>query len=309
MIKKGLKKVRKAMPFKKSTLENCIQIDSIYTIHYFEYTNKFYFPGESHDFWEFVFVDKGSVDICMEHTELTLKKGEIAFHQPNEFHKVSTYGHTAPNLVVVSFESFSPLMDFFRGKILKIDQKERTLLAELLIEARNLFSSPLDDPYLTEMIKKEDAPIGAEQFIKTYLEQFLIHLLRRYSNDEKQLDMPYTKNTAVIFKRITAYMEDNISKRLTIEQICLDNMIGRTQLQKIFQIEVGTGIIDYFSKLKINAAKHMIRDGKLNFSQISEQLGYSSIHYFSRQFKKLSGMSPSEYASSLKSIVEKKEFE
>lgn len=293
------------MSFTKSTLENCIQIDSLYTIHYFEYTNNFYFPGEAHDFWEFIFVDKGSVDICMNQTELTLKKGEIAFHQPNEFHKVSTYGHTAPNLVVVSFETQSPLMDFFKGQILKIDQKERALLAEMLVEARNLFSSPLDDPFLTEMITKEDAPLGAKQLIKIYLEQFLIRLLRRYFSEAEQPKVSSTKNTGVIFQRVSNYMEDNISKHLTIEQICWDNMIGRTQLQKIFQVEAGTGIIDYFSKLKINSAKHMIRDGKLNFSQIAEQLGYSSIHYFSRQFKKISGMSPSEYASSVKSIIEK----
>ena len=294
------------MSFKKNTLDSCIQIDALYTIHYFEYTNNFYFPGESHDFWEFVFVDKGSVDICMNQTDLTLKRGEIAFHQPNEFHKVSTYGHTAPNLVVISFETQSPLMDFFRDKVFKLDQKERALLAEMLIEAKNLFSSPLDDPYLTEMVQKENAPIGATQLIKIYLEQFLIHLLRRYSDNIEQPNAPTTKNTDSIFKRVSDYMEDNISKHLTIEQICWDNMIGRTQLQKIFQLEAGTGIIDYFSKLKINAAKHMIRDGKLNFSQISEQLGYSSIHYFSRQFKKIAGMTPSEYASSVKSIVEKK---
>lgn len=293
------------MSFIKSKLENCINIDSLYTIHYFEYTNNFYFPGETHDFWEFIYVDKGSVDICMDQNELTLKKGDIAFHQPNEFHKVSTYGQTAPNLVVISFESQSPLMDFFRGQILKIDQKERALLANLIIEARNLFSSPLDDPYLTEMVKKEIAPIGAEQLIKIYLEQFLIHLSRRYSTGNKHTEPTTAKNTTDIFKRVADYMEDNISHHLSIEQICWDNMIGRTQLQKIFQSETGTGIIDYFSKMKIDAAKHMIRDGRLNFTQISEQLGYSSIHYFSRQFKKIAGMTPSEYASSVKSIVEK----
>lgn len=293
------------MSYVKNELKNCIHIDSIYTIHYFEYTSNFYFSGESHDFWEFICVDKGSVDICMDNTELTLRKGDIAFHQPNEFHKVSTFGLTAPNLVVISFDTQSPLIDFFRGKVLKIDQRERALLADLIIEARNLFSSPLDDPYLTEMHKKEETPIGTEQLIKIYLEQFLIHLMRRYSTGEKQPDCSSTKNTADIFKRVVDYMEDNISQHLTIEQICWDNMIGRTQLQKIFQLETGAGIIDYFSKLKINAAKHMIRDGRLNFTQISEQLGYSSIHYFSRQFKKIAGMTPSEYASSVKAIVEK----
>ncbi len=295
------------MQFTKIKLENCITVDSVYTIHYFEYTNNFYYAGESHDFWEFIYVDKGSVDICMDDKQITLKKGDIAFHQPNEFHKVSTYGHTAPNLVVISFDSRSPLMDFFRCQIFKTDQKERDLLADTLIEARKLFSSPLGDPYLTEMTKKEDAPIGTEQLIKIYLEQFLIHLVQRYTMEEaKELEYSSQKTTD-IFKRVTSYMEDNISKHLTIEQICWDNMIGRTKLQKIFHVEAGIGIIEYFSKLKISAAKHMIRDGKLNFSQISEQLGYSSIHYFSRQFKKITGMSPSDYASSVKSIFDKKQ--
>lgn len=293
------------MPFIQSKLENCINIDSLYTIHYFEYTNDFYFSGESHDFWEFIFVDKGSVDICMGDTELTLQKGEIAFHQPNEFHKVSTYGHTAPNLVVIAFDCSSSLMDFFRNRVVKIDQQERALLANLIIEAGNLFASPLNDPYLTEMIKKEVAPIGAEQLIKLYLEQFLIHLLRRYSTENTQAEPSTIKNTADVFNRVTDYMEANLSQHLTIEKICWDNMIGRTQLQKIFKKECGTGIIDYFSKMKITAAKHMIRNGQLNFTQVAELLGYSSIHYFSRQFKKITGMSPSEYASSVKSIVER----
>lgn len=295
------------MQFTKIELKNCITVNSIYTIHYFEYTNNFYFAGESHDFWEFIYVDKGSVDICMDDKQITLKKGDIAFHRPNEFHKVSTFGHTAPNLVVISFESHSPLMEFFCCQVLKTEQRERSLLADVLIEAKRLFESPLDDPYLTEMIRKDDAPIGTEQLIKIHLEQFLIHLVQRYTLEEES-NLEYSpQNTTDIFKRVTAYMEDNIAKHLTIEQICWDNMIGRTKLQKIFHIETGIGIIDYFSKMKISAAKHMIRDGKLNFSQISEQLGYSSIHYFSRQFKKITGMSPSDYASSVKSIFDKKQ--
>ncbi len=294
------------MSYVKNELRDCICIDSLYTIHYFEYTSSFYFSGESHDFWEFIFVDKGSIDICMDDREITLKKGEIAFHQPNEFHKVSTYGKTAPNLIVISFESHSPIMDFFRGQILKIDQKEHVLLAEILVEARNLFSTPLDDPYLKEMVKKETIPLGTEQLIKIYLEQFLIHLLKRYSSRERQPEISTAKNTNDIFRRVTDYMENNISQHLTIEKICWDNMICRTQLQQIFHQETGMGIIDYFSKQKVEAATHMIRAGRLNFTQISEQLGYSSIHYFSRQFKKISGMSPSEYATSVKAIIERK---
>ena len=287
------------------TLEDSLRIDELFTIHYFEYTGEFLFSGESHDFWEFVCVDKGSVKICMDDKELTLHKGEIAFHQPNEFHNVSTYSQIAPNLVVISFRCNSPLMDFFRNKVLKIDEKDRSLLARILVEAQNLFETPLNNPYTKEMLKKKNVPIGTEQFIRMYLESFLLGLLRRYSLAEQKLQLPVTKSSTDIFKRVSDYMEDNLAARLTIEVICRDNMIGRTQLQNVFQKEVGMGVIEYFSKMKIESAKHMIRIGSLNFTQISEQLGYASIHYFSRQFKKLSGMTPSEYASSVKAMMDK----
>ena len=58
--------------------------------------------------------------------------------------------------------------------------------------------------------------------------------------------------------------------------------------------------MDYFSRMKITAAREMIREGRLNFTQISEKLGFQSVHYFSRRFRSLTGMSPSEYADSVK---------
>jgi len=293
------------MNYQSTLLEDIIHIDELYTIHYFEYTANFFFPGESHDFWEFICVDKGSVKICMDDKEVTLHKGEIAFHQPNEFHNVSTYSQIAPNLVVISFKCNSPLMDFFKHKVLKIDEKERTLLANILVEARNLFSTPLDDPYTTEMTKKKHFQFGSEQLIRMYLEQFLIRLVRRYTTIETNISLPVTKSSYDIFKRVTDYMEANLTAHLTISQICLDNMIGRTQLQNIFHKEVDMGVIEYFSKMKIDNAKHMIRAGRLNFSQIAEQLGYTSIHYFSRQFKQIAGMTPSDYASSVKAMMER----
>lgn len=80
------------MQYKSVSLENKLVIPEIFTIHYFEYTNTFSFEGESHDFWEFIYVDKGEVNILMDRTPLTLRKGEIAFHKPNEFHMVKAAG-------------------------------------------------------------------------------------------------------------------------------------------------------------------------------------------------------------------------
>lgn len=301
------------MRYQSAVLEEMITINTIYSIHYFEYMSNFSFEGEAHNFWEFICVDKGEVGVTSGDQFTVLKKGDIAFHKPNEFHNVKATGVTAPNLVVISFACESPHMNFFRDKILRIDEQERNLLADIIIEARNSFSGRLDDPYQTKLDKKQSEAFGSEQLIKIHLEHFLIHLLRKYSNPivlRKKLPTTIPKATksksdAEIFNRVVDYLEAHLSAHVTIEQICRDNLIGRSQLQKIFREKVDLGIIEYFSKMKIDAAKQMIRTNRMNFTQISEQLGYTSIHYFSRQFKKITSMTPSEYASSIKAMAER----
>ena len=51
------------MTYIKTTLKREIAIDSIITIHYFEYKSDFHFAGERHNFWEFQCVDKGKAEI------------------------------------------------------------------------------------------------------------------------------------------------------------------------------------------------------------------------------------------------------
>lgn len=297
------------MSYECVSLKDQFNIKDIYSVHYFEYMKDFHFKGEAHDFWEFCYVDKGEIVVQADSTVHILRKGEVIFHKPNEFHMLRANGKIAPSLLVASFSCTNPSMFFFQNQIFKIDAKERNFLGELIIEARNTFSCPLNDPYLQHFTLKEDIFFASEQLIHIYLEQFLISLFRRHSSGKvMESILPKStrlKNESDTFNQIICYLEQHITSRITIEKICADNMIGRTQLQKLFQEKSNLGIIKYFSHMKIDSAKQMIRNGTMNFTQISEYLGYSSIHYFSRQFKKLSGMTPSEYASSIKAISER----
>lgn len=301
------------MGYESVRLDEMIKINEIYSIHYFEYMNNFSFVGESHNFWEFCFADKGEVVITSGQTDTVLKKGDIAFHQPNEFHNVKANGEIAPNLIVVSFKCDSPYMDFFKNKILRVDEIERNLLADIIIEARHRYEGRLDDPYQTKLTEKmaEDY-FASGQMIRLCLGHLLIHLIRRYSSHfsaKRQAVPRISKTTKLksdeeVFNRVVTYLEDHLNSKVTIEQICRDTLVGRSQLQKIFRDRSGLGIIEYFCQMKITAAKQMIRTNRMNFTQISERLGYTSIHYFSRQFKKLTNMTPSEYASSVKAMAE-----
>jgi YesN/AraC family two-component response regulator len=63
------------------------------------------------------------------------------------------------------------------------------------------------------------------------------------------------------------------------------------------------GVMEYFKALKIEEAKTLIKESELNFTEISEKLSYASIHYFSRHFKRATGMNPSQFASSVKIMI------
>lgn len=290
------------------------EIGKIFSIHYFEYMNDFVFEGESHNFWEFVCVDKGEVKITAGEKQFLLKKGDIAFHEPNEWHSVEALGTKPPNLVVISFHCDSPAMDFFRKKILKTDEFERSLLANIIKETITFFDCRLDDPYLKEITTKTPEMFASPQMVKLLLLHFLIHIRRRYmtnlpspssAGDKLSLTSSVSDNNKQTFDHILSYMEENICSPLTIEKICKDNLISKAKLQDIFNKHTEMGIIDYFSKLKIAKAKTLIRQRDMNFTEISNYLGFNSIHYFSRKFKKETGMSPSEYVSSIKAMAEK----
>lgn len=296
------------MVYESVILQQPLQIDKIFTIHYFEYMNNFSFPGETHNFWEFLYVDKGEVIVTAGSRQLSLKKDDVIFHRPEEFHALHSNGKVAPNLVVISFECTSAFMDFFAGRTMSVTESERNLLAQIILEARALFDTPIDDPYVTRMDRVEKPPFGCEQMIKIHLEQFLIQLARRYSNlyqNPKETRILRQKSdNDDLYARILNYLEARLNTQVTIEQICRDNLIGRSQLQKLFRDKNNCGIIHCFSTMKIDAAKEMIRTRQLNFTQIADALGYTSVHYFSRQFKKLTGMTPSEYSSSIKKLSE-----
>ena len=275
------------MAYKSISLRTTLSVRGIISIHYFDYMSDFSFPGESHDFWELLCVDKGEIDAVAGDQRHTLKRGSIIFHQPGEFHNVITNGRSAPSLVVIAFDCRSSCMEAFRGQILSVQETESALLAQIIIEARRAFTGRLDDPYQEELIRNTETPgFGAEQLIRNYLEELLIHLYRRYFANPFPVPplspgRPLKRRPNETYNRIIRYMEEHVSEQLTIEKICKNALISRSRLQKLFQESHGCGVMEFFTFMKIDTAKELIRTNQLNFTQISDRLGYTSVHYFS----------------------------
>lgn len=290
-----------APEYRPLTPRRPLEVSQLYSVHYFEYAGSYAFAGERHDFWELLYVDKGALQVTAGERTCQVGQGQVIFHAPGEFHALSAAG-TAPDLVVVGFDCAGSAMEFFRERTAFIRTEERALLARIVAESAAAFSTPLNDPDTAEFRRRTEQPFGGEQLLCAALEELLIRLIRREA--EPRRDNPRQAAPSGALEQVMAYLEQRVDRPLTLEQICRENLIGRSRLQKLFHAHTGGGVMAWFGRLKIQAARRMIREGRLNFTQIAAGLGFQSVHYFSRRFRLETGMSPSEYARSVKMLSE-----
>ena len=293
------------MPFTPTVISRPVRVDRVVTVHYFEYSSSYYFEGEQHDFWEFVYVDKGEVDVLAGGRELRLGRGSLLIHPPGEFHALRATGSSAPNLVVASFFCEGDALARLGEGPYPMGEAERALIGGIVAEAERAFATPLDDPTTTALERRPDAPLGAEQLVAAYMEELLIRLLRAGAPEPRGAGPMEPQSRNEVFLRVDAYLAERLSQTLTLDRICRDNLVGRSRLQQIFHAETGGGVMEYFGRRKIEAAKEMIRRDDGNFTEIANRLGYQAIYYISRHFKKVTGMTPSEYASGVRALAAK----
>ena len=288
-------------------LKEAITIDHLVTVHYFEYSKNYLFEGEKHNFWEFLYVDKGAINVMADERKFILKQGEMIFHKPNEWHNVTANGQVAPNLIVVAFNCQSEAMNHFNNKVLTVNNRIKNHLGNIVLEAKHAFSSNLADPQLKHFKKREKPKFASEQLIKLHLEMLLIELIR----EDKNLQVvtrtspnirEYAQEEKVNI--IINLLKENLYESLSLDDICKQTLLSKSSLQKMFKESMTISVMEYFKQLKINEAKILIRQNDHNFTQIATILGYNSIHYFSRIFKNVTGMTLSEYANSVKSLIE-----
>lgn len=295
------------MSFEGIALKRTFRVEQIYSIHYFEFSKDYMFPGEAHNFWEIAYVDKGVATAVAADKEMTLECGKIIFHQPNEWHNLYANGTTAPNAMVISFSCRSKEMRRFAGKIMEVGAEGKKLLSRILAEGQNAFSSCLDDPYQNKLTRASQARIGSEQMIGMLLEELLILLARRQEepNYSAVNTAPDDSAGEQFLERCLRYMEEHVDHKMTLCELSEAFHTSQSVIKKVFYQQRKEGAIHCFLQMKLEKAKELLRESDMNVSQIAQALGYDNICYFSNQFHRGEGMSPLEYRRSVKAMGER----
>ena len=91
------------------------------------------------------------------------------------------------------------------------------------------------------------------------------------------------------------FLDSNYSKKVSLDDLAERFYINKYYLVKSFKEQYGISICSYLKNVRITKSKHLLRFTKLSMDEISSQCGLGSGYYFSRVFKAVEGISPSEY--------------
>ncbi len=283
----------------KHKLNNLVNVSKIVAIHYLEFKKNFATVEEAHDFWEIVYADKESLICTANGEKIVMRQGEVLFHRPGERHALAANGEKAPNVFVLCFDSRSEAMHFFEHKKIKLDKNLIKFIYMIVEEGRKTFDIPYSDPKQRKMMLLESPVLGGEQLIKNYLEIFLIELLRSQSQlaiqDGEKIFFSRQNYAKKPVDEVIAVLEQGINESLSIEEICARTAYGRGYLFRVFKATTGKSIMAYYLSLKIERAKQLLRENELTIKEISSHLAFKEPNYFSKTFKRMTGLTPSAY--------------
>lgn len=263
-----------------------IRITEFYTMFKKDFDKAFIFPGETHNFWECVYVISGSICVSADERVYNMKAGEIIFHKPYEFHKFYITGEKNAELFIFSYSSKGTVCDYFRDKVFYLSENQQRIIKNLINYMDKSKNNPKDNGENMYLLPFKTVPTYS-QTVVTQIYSLFFSLL---GNSE---DIPaLTTQESVIFGEAISYMNSRLYENPSVEEISKNVGISQAGLKRIFKKYAGVGVHKYFLKLKLKLAVKLIESGT-SVTDTAEKLGFSSQGYLTKAFQREMGILPS----------------
>ena len=259
-----------------------LKIDCLYTFFYHEKEQGFVFPGEVHPMMELIYVDQGTLHSVAEGQDLVLNQGDMVLYGPDQWHMQYADIGVAPRYVTISFDLSGCDVSGLLNRKFQSSQKAISLLQQMLQEQERM------GKYANDMII-------------SLLSVLLINLLRTVDEPGERLQATYCiNNENEIIRNAQQYIGTHVREKLSVPLVARNVDVSTSYLTALFHKHLQISPGEYIRRVKLQESKQMIREGEMNFTEIATALQYSTIHHFSRQFKEKFGITPSEYAKSVR---------
>ena len=249
-----------------------------------DYTKGWGVRLHQHDFLQMYYCISGEGVFNLDGQRLLLQENMCLIIHPNQPHELLPMKDGQMRIIDTKFYIHSPeLLEVLCSlpQFMEIPDPE---FRDLCTMMRNEWASKT--PYAKEMAN-------------AIFQQILLLYLRK--NTEAPSRIPFykeledhIKNLTGLERKIAQHLQDHYLESISLNQLSSDLRYSKTYLCKVFRSAAGITISEYVNFLRIRKAYDLICCTEKKISEISLECGFSSIHYFSRTFHKIAGMTPSQ---------------
>ena len=286
---------------KETRVTNVFTVDAIVTVYHFrvpdvEPDSPVGNRDVSYDFWQLYYVERGEYVCQIGGKELALHAGQLLICEPGQVRTTLLQRHAIVG--IISFRCGSDDMVLLKNIPIRLTADMRDNLHGLLKMGSDIFTLVSDPQRFVGQELRDGTSSHRLQTVKNRLELLLIDIHDSISRKENQGEISQNQKNYYEqqFEVISAFLQSNLHRNVTVAEICAYTGLSENTVKRVCRYAVDCGAIHYFLTLKIEEAKRLIRRTDKTFTQIAECLGFSGIHYFSRLFKRITGMSPQQYA-------------
>lgn len=249
------------------------------------------------DEYEIYYLNDGEGELFLEKETYFIKKGNLVLINNGQLHKISFSKGTLYDRIRIQIKEeefhslfklseketkkFSYFFDTYHG-IFELNEKEQmgveAILCDIVDEIRNKYS-------------------GYQWMAYIKLIEFFIFIVRRKSSDfhsDKTISPRHEK-----VQEIAEYIISNFSTEQTLEQLADQFLINKNTLSRMFKEITGFTVIEYINLQRMKKARELLLDKTISVTEIATLLGYESITYFGRIFKRYMGMTPLKYRNKI----------
>jgi len=255
-------------------------------------------PRTDRPYTVFWYVKSGRKTVFINDIEYTVKKGDlVVFPSDIPFEIVKSERAELEHYEIALSIHFGPynLMSIYKLPIVSSIDKHMTLI-KLWEQLEKDWHTNIKYLYKSDSTLHEnelDDIICLSDFYATTLEWFRYIVSTLKGNTESLFP-----NIDSRLRSIFYYVNENISKKITLEELADLIYVSKSHLIYLFKEYIGQPPMDYVKKIKIQKAKELLLTTKLPLNKISERIGYDNQSQFSRAFRQDTGMSPTAYRNS-----------
>lgn len=249
----------------------------------------------SHDFTELIIVKRGTATHCTRIGTKPVQGGDVRIVTDGEEHCFERRkGLVLVNIMYAPDQLPLPLarLRSLPGYSALFEHKAAPgLIGDLHLDDKMLSNvmSSLESISLAQREKAE----GTDVRLCGYLMQLMVEFAKRYANTDIRDPQAMARLSSLIGE-----MESNPAFNWTIDGLAAKEHLSRNHFMRLFQLATGHSAIAHLMHLRMRNAKRLLLESTDSVTEISYKTGFSDSNYFTRQFRRIVGCTPSNWRKS-----------